>query len=266
MMMMLETRFNSARLRCKLLRKNFRGATSTSLVATDNVTEKTRAIIGDARPCSNSSSISFLLLCIMKERDGRGKRFRLRNLSKWLELLLGIKTKLYFNGLEFAIRTSKSNTIKRRNSIDRSIALKEGETLKREYRYVKKEDAIIDRRKLIETRGRKGEWKGRWGRVKGRSFGCTMGGPVRALSREIPPSLPPSPPPCPLIRLALILVTDKLRRIIQELALALARPPHPAHPFRPIGDPTRPLLTCLSPRHLLDSLYPLPSSIELTRL
>ena len=93
MMMMLETRFNSARLRCKLLRKNFRGATSTSLVATDNVTEKMRAIIGDARPCSNSSSISFLLLCIMKERDRRGKRFRLRNLSKWLELLLGIKTK-----------------------------------------------------------------------------------------------------------------------------------------------------------------------------
>lgn len=131
----------------------------------------------------------------MKERDRRGKRFRLRNLSKWLELLLGIKTKLYFNGLEFAIRTSKSNTIKRRNSIDRSIALKEGETLKREYRYVKKEDAIIDRRKLIETRGRKGEWKGRWGRVKGRSFGCTMGGPVRALSREIPPSLPPSVSP-----------------------------------------------------------------------
>lgn len=82
LMMMLETRFNSARLRCKLLRKNFRGATSTSLVATDNVTEKMRAIIGDTRPCSNSSSISFLLLCIMKERDGRGKRFRLRNLSK----------------------------------------------------------------------------------------------------------------------------------------------------------------------------------------
>ena len=45
-----------------------------------------------------------------------------------------------------------------------------------------------------------------------------------------------------LIRLALILVTDKLRRIIQELALALARPPHPAEAFRPIGDSKRPLL------------------------
>lgn len=90
-------------------------------------------------------------------------------------------------------------------------------------------------------------------RVKGRSFGCTMGGPVRALSRAIPSSSSSS---SSLIRLALILVTDKLRRIIQELALALARPPHPARPFRANRRPASTTPVCLFPS--LPPLYPLP--------
>lgn len=109
-MMMLETRFNSVQSEGPSLRslsslEEFSWGL-TLLVGMDNVTEKMRAIIGDARRCSNSSQVSpFLLLCIIKEpeRDG-GKRFHYGTF-RWLgstletEPLLGINEANLINDL-----------------------------------------------------------------------------------------------------------------------------------------------------------------------